>query len=82
MEAVSDVPQVERDGEWTTIRPFGPSIIHGQMSPELQKVLCGLFEQQGAKKELPPEEDNQVGGKKLKYKKKRTRRRKKYKKKQ
>ena len=58
MKTVSDVPQVERDKAWTTIRPFGPSIIRGQMSDELQSVLCGLFEQQGAKEELTPEEDN------------------------
>jgi len=58
MEAVSDVPLAQRDQAWTTIRPFGPSIIRGRMTEELQQVLCSVFEQQGAKNELTPEEDN------------------------
>ena len=58
MEAVSDVSQVERDSEWTTIRPFGPSIIRGRMSEELQAVLYNLFEEHRNKEELTPEEDN------------------------
>ena len=58
MEAVSDVAQVERDREWTTIRPFGPSIIKGRMSEELQAVLCNMFVEHRDKEELTPEEDN------------------------
>ena len=59
MEAVSDVAQVERDREWTTIRPFGPSIIKGRMREELQAVLCNMFVEHRDKEELTPEEDNQ-----------------------
>lgn len=61
MQTVSDVPEVEPNKDYLVIRPFGPSIIKGHMSDELQKVLRNIFEKQGGKAELKPEEDNQWG---------------------
>lgn len=54
MEAVN----THKDNDWKTIRPFGPSIVKGKMSEELQKVLCDIFTNWSEKQEIPPEEDN------------------------
>ena len=58
MQAIGDIPIVEQDDSWPLVRPFGPSIVQGRMSEELQQVLCNLFIKQGSKEELAPEEDN------------------------
>lgn len=61
MKTVTDVPDVQPINDWVVARPFGPSIVRGKMSEELQKALCDIFVQQGGKEELEPHEDNQWG---------------------
>jgi len=58
MQTVSDMPMAQPSDDFRVVRPFGPSIVQGKMSEELQKVLCDIFEQQRAKEELEQHEDN------------------------